>query len=412
MRTTDVVVIGGGQAGLAVSRELTATGIDHVVLERGRVADRWRHRGWHSLSLITPRWMTRLPHWRWTGPDPDGFMTRAEIVAFLDGYARSFAAPVVEHAQVRSVAARGDGFHVATVDDGWCARAVVVATGHCAVPHVLAVGGLHPSLLSLATDDYREPAALPDGGVLVVGASASGVQVADELRAAGRDVVLAVGEHSRVPRTYRGREIMRWLELLGVGERPRSAMPASAHGTEEPSMQLVGRPDRREVDLRSLQDRGVVLAGRLVAADGVRVRFADDLFATTTRADDRLRSVLARVDVHADRAGAPADTTGGVLPVTVRDAPRELDLRARGISTVLWATGYSRSYPWLDVPVLDPRGEIRHDAGRTPVPGLHVVGMSWQTRRSSTWIDGVGADARIVADDVADHVGARAPALV
>lgn len=177
-------------------------------------------------------------------------------------------------------------------------------------------------------------------------------------------------------------------------------------------MQLVGRPDRREVDLRSLQDRGVVLAGRLVAADGVRVRFADDLFATTTRADDRLRSVLARVDVHADRAGAPADTTGGVLPVTVRDAPRELDLRARGISTVLWATGYSRSYPWLDVPVLDPRGEIRHDAGRTPVPGLHVVGMSWQTRRSSTWIDGVGADARIVAHDVADHVGARAPALV
>lgn len=409
MHTTRVAVVGAGQAGLAVSRLLTGAGVEHVVLEQGEVADRWRTRGWDSLRLLTPRWMSRLPHWSWTGPDPHGYMTRSEVVDYLTGYAATFAAPVVPGAKVLSLHPRGDGFALVTTAGTWCAQDVVLATGHCAearVPDLAA--SLAGTLHQVTADLYRRPAALPDGGVLVVGASASGVQVADELRAAGRDVLLAVGNHTRLPRLYRGRDVLAWLSALGTLDRERDSLPDPALAPHEPSMQLVGRDVPREMDLATLQSRGVRLAGRLTAADGARVGFADDLVRTTRDADRRLARLLARVDALADAADAPPPAPAPPTAARVDGAPTTVDLRAEGIRSVVWATGHRRPLPWLHVPVLGPDGEVRQRAGRTPVPGLWVVGAAWQTRRSSSMLDGVRHDAALVVDAIVDRLAGTA----
>lgn len=410
MRTTRVAVVGAGQAGLAVSRLLTSAGVDHVLLESGDIADRWRTRGWDSLRLLTPRWLSRLPAWSWDGPDPHGYMSRDEVVGYLAAYAASFGAPVVRGAEVRSVRADDDGFVVVTTAGTWRAHDVVLATGHCAAPHVPGVGRSLPrGLHQVAADSYRRPADLPSGGVLVVGASASGVQVADELTAAGRDVLLSVGSHTRLPRRYRGRDVLAWLSALGTLDRPRDSLADPGPTPHESSMQLVGRDAPREMDLASLQSRGVRLAGRLLAAHGSRALFADDLSATTQDADARLTRLLARVDVIADAADAPASDPAGPVAARTAGAPTELDLRRTGVRSVVWATGYRRPVPWLHLPVLGPDGEIRHRAGRTPVPGLWVVGAAWQTRRSSAMLDGVRHDAALVAEGIVARLAGATP---
>ena len=256
---------------------------------------------------------------------------------------------------------------------------------------------------------YRNPRGLPDGGVLVVGASATGVQLADELAAAGRPVVLAVGRHSRLPRRYRGMDIFWWLERIGSLDRTIDEMADPASARREPSLQLVGRPDHADLDLATLQAVGVELAGRLVAVDGSAVRFARDLPSTVAAVDERRRRLLASIDAHIDATGLAAEVLDPVppRPVAVGDEPEHLDLRARGITTVIWATGHRRSYPWLALPVLDAAGEIRQRRGVTPVPGLYVLGQRFQHRRSSSFIDGVGRDAI----DIADHLTGRTPAI-
>src|SRR5215212_4602563 len=216
MKSTDVVIVGAGQAGLAMSRCLAAAGVDHVVLERRDIAERWRSERWDSLRLLTPNWLTRLPGWRYEGPDPNGFMTMPEVVRFLGDYAKSFSSPVHANTTVQSITSHEGGYRVATDAGVWTARSVVVATGHCDRPLVPAAASrLSTRVHQLTPPEYRRPEDLPEGGVLVVGASASGVQIAEELRRSGREVVLAVGRHVRVPRRYRGRDIMWWLDRAG-----------------------------------------------------------------------------------------------------------------------------------------------------------------------------------------------------
>jgi len=401
MSDIPVAVIGAGQAGLAVSHLLTGAGVGHVVLERGRAAQRWDSYSWESLRLLTPNWLSRLPGHRYTGPEPAGFMSAAEVAGYLRCYA--VGAPVVEGAEVVSVRGCGAGYRVLTVAGSWSARVVVVATGWCDLPRVPAVA-LGARIEQLTPVTYRNPTTLPDGGVLVVGASASGVQLADELVGAGRSVVLAVGGHSRMPRRYRCRDIMWWLDAIGVLDQRLDERRSPA----ERSLQLVGRADGREVDLRALQDRGVALTGRLTGIDGHRLRFADDLAETTGRADARLVDVLRRVDAVARTAGL-ADEIEAASPIRgVRTEPTvsALDLRQAGIGTVIWATGYRRTYPWLHLPVLDQAGEIRHRGGATAVPGLYVIGMRWQSRRNSANLDGVRHDAVTVVSRVLEHLGA------
>lgn len=415
MPTVHTLVIGAGQAGLAVSRCLTDRSVEHVVLERGHLADRWRSNRWESLHLLTPNWASRLPGWSYRGPEPSGFMAAAEVAAYLSDYAASFDAPVQEETPVLSVEpADGSGFVVRTPEATWQAGQVVIATGWCAEPHVpRPAERLDPRIAQLTPATYRRPDALDEGGVLVVGASASGVQLADELVRAGRDVVLAAGGHSRVPRRYRGLDIWWWLDRIGTFAVTIDEVADPLRSRDEGSLQLVGRRDGRDVDLPALQSLGVELTGRLAAVDDDRVHLASDLAANTAAADDRLRRMLDRIDAHILAHGLDAEVLPAERPRPVlapERAPERLDLRRRGISTVVWATGYTRPYPWLRVPVLDASGEIAHRRGVTPVPGLYVLGQRFQHRRDSNFLDGVGRDAAYVAEHLTERIAGPAAA--
>ena len=398
MKQTDTIIIGGGQAGLAMSRCLAGEGIDHVVLERGRIAERWRSERWDSLRLLSPNWHTRLPGFRYRGADQDGFMTMPEIISYFEQYAQSFSAPVQDETTVLSVKRSDTGYRVRTNRGDWEAPSVVVATGHCDLPFVpKAAAGLSPRVHQLVPSKYKNTEQLPNGGVLVVGASASGIQLAQEIHHSGRPVTRAVGRHTRMPRRYRGRDIAWWLETSGIlGERAEQAFDLES-ARHQPSLQLVGTPDHRTIDLGVLQDEGVRLVGRVDGADDSRVWLRNDLERNIEAAEQKLDRVLDRIDGFIDETRMAADAPSRRHAISVAAAPTELDLRDSGISTVLWATGYRRRYPWLRVPVLNIRGEIIHEGGVTPAPGFYAIGLNFQRTRKSSFIDGVGNDARAVA---------------
>jgi putative flavoprotein involved in K+ transport len=418
MNRVDVLVVGAGHAGLAVSRLLTDAGRDHVVVDRGRVAESWRTRRWESLRLLTPSWMTRLPGWTYQGADPDGFMRSMELVNHLEAYAESFGAPVLHSTTVLDVRrhddgpGRGhDGYRVVTDQGTWLAGSVVVATGHCdrpAMPDFAA--DLPVGIQQLSPLSYRNPDEVASGAVLVVGASASGVQIADELAAAGRDVVLSAGRHTRAPRRYRERDIMWWLSTTGQLDRTVDDVADQAAARSEPSMQIVGRDDGRDVGLAELHSRGVRVVGRTLgwvgSSEGLDrggfLRLGEDLPGTTAAADDGLRRLLDRFDRCAPSLGLTGHGHDSDRPAAVAlpPAPDRLDLAAEKVGAVVWATGLRSSYPWLRLPVLDRHGRIRQRLGATPSPGLFVIGQRFQQRRDSSFIDGARHDARHIVDAI------------
>ena len=403
MRTTDTLILGGGQAGLALSRCLTDLGCDHLVIERGRIAERWHSERWNSLRLLTPNWMTRLPGWAYDGPEPDGFMTAPEVASFFGRYAASFDAPVHQHTTVQHVTTDADGFVVTTSDGRFRSENVVIATGWCDQPAIPVVAShLSRRIHQVVPADYRSPDDVPAGGVLVVGASATGVQLADELHRSGRHVTIAVGSHSRIPRRYRGLDIFRWLDLIGAFDKTIDDVGDVPAARSEPSLQLVGRDDHRPLDLATLQAGGVRLVGRLSGVDGTRVKLATNLGAVIDAADRQTARVLARIDAAIERCGLAAEVFDAepIPRVTAMSVPDSLDLDAAGISTIVWATGHRRPYPWLDLPILDRHGEICQYRGVTPVPGAYVLGQRFQHYRNSNFIDGVGRDARYVAERI------------
>lgn len=403
MKRIDVAIVGGGQAGLAMSRCLVELGVDHVVLERGRIAERWRSERWDSLRLLTPNWMTRLPGLRYEGPDPDGFMTAAELVRTFEGYARSFSAPVETEISVRAIVPQDHGFELRTDRGDLGARAVVVATGHCDKPSVPALSAALPARVNqLVPSAYRNPGALPPGGVVVVGAAASGVQIAEELARAGREVTLAVGTHTRLPRVHRGHDVYWWMDAMGVLDEPRSSERPPL-----PSPQLIGRRDRRAIDLAALERLGVRIVGRVAAADGETVALGGNLEASVRDADERLDRLLARIDAFAASRGLASGGEPAHAPrLRRRTAPAALHLGRSGISTVVWATGFRRDHRLYPPGVVDGRGEVGSDGEQTALPGLYVLGMRDQRTRKSSFIDGVGDDARRVAARIAERLGA------
>ena len=342
------------------------------------------------------------PAWSYPGPDPDGYMAAPELVGYLEDYAGSFAAPVHENTTVELVEAAAGGLRVVTDQRTWLARNVIVATGtenRAYVPS--AASGIDPEIHQLTAARYSGPGQVPGGGVLVVGASASGVQIADELRRAGRPVVISVGRHARLPRRYRGRDILWWMERAGVLGQTIDQVHDARSARRAPSLQLSGRADH-PVGLDALAARGVQ-AGRPAGRGG---RPAAELRRRPARHDRRERRrgwsgccapSTATSPTGAARAPGPADPPA---PFTAPAGPAELDLRRAGISTVIWATGYQPAYPWLRVPVLDRHGEIVHHRGVTSVPGLYVLGLKFLYRRNSSFIDGVASDARFVAAHV------------
>lgn len=413
MECVDTVVIGAGHAGLAVSRLLSALAHEHVVLERGRVGERWRSERWDSLHLLTPNWMTRLPGFSYRGPDPDGYLSAAAFADYLNRYASSFYAPVVEQTTVEEVSrARPSRRYRVVTDRGtWQAKNIVVATGPHGTPHIPpAVRAGEPGPVEVVSaQDYRSPAQLPPGGVLVVGASSSGVQIAYELARADRSVILSVGRHTRMPRRYRGMDIFWWLEGTGRLARTIDDMPDATAARRETSLQLAGRNGSelfaQNLDLAVLQANGVRLAGRLERISGGRAWFRGDLDETVGAADRRMHRFLDAVDDHVRRAGLSREVWEPVRPrpVELPTPAACLNLRAQPIGTIVLATGYRPHHPWLHLPVTARDGSIEQYRGVTTAPGVYVVGQRFQHRRDSGFIDG----ARHDADAVVRHLLSR-----
>jgi len=400
MTRIDTVVLGAGHAGLAVSKLLCRAGREHVVLERGRVGERWRSERWDSLHLLSPNWMTRLPGWR-SQAAPDAYSSAGEVVRLLDRYAASFDAPVVESANVEevSLAPRMSGYLVVTDRGTWRARQIVAATGPHGTPALPGVvtAGVPGPVEVITSQRYRNPAQLPAGGVLVVGSSASGVQIADELARAGRSVLLSCGRHQRMPRRYRGMDIFWWLEKTGRLARTIDQMPDAAAARREPSVQLSGR-DGETLDLPALQDIGVRLAGRLDRLAGGTAWFRDDLGDTMTAADRRMHRFLDTIDRLVADTGRCDQVPPPVRPRSIEPppTPARLNLRAERIGTILLATGFRPHHPWLRLPVTAADGSIAQYRGVTAAPGLYVVGQRFQHRRDSAFIDGARHDAEAV----------------
>jgi putative flavoprotein involved in K+ transport len=407
MLKTTTIVVGAGQCGLAMSRCLADRSIDHVVLERGEVAHSWRTQRWDSLRLLTPNWMTRLPGYAYRGDDPDGYLAATDVVELIEGYAKESAAPVRANTTVTSVRQADRGYLVQTDQDVWHARSVVLAPGASTVAKVPALqGGVPADITTLTAADYRNPSQLPDGGVLVVGASASGVQIAGELHGSGRPVTLAVGEHVRMPRTYRGKDILWWMDAAGLLDERYDQIPDLARARNLPSMQLIGSPERITVDLNSLSQLGVQLVGRLAGIrDGI-AQFSGSWPNMFALADLKLERLLDTIDAWAtqaglDGSGPPERFAPTAIPAA---APLTLDLGSGAIRTILWATGFRPDLSWLDVEVFDRKDRVRHDGGVTASPGLYLMGMPFLRRRKSTLIDGAAADAADLSGHLARYL--------
>ncbi|MEV5408117.1 NAD(P)-binding domain-containing protein [Thermopolyspora sp. NPDC052614] len=403
------VVVGAGHTGLAASHFLTERSIDHVVLERGEVANSWRRERWDSLRLLTPNWQSRLPGFHYEGPDPDGYMTMDEIAEFIERYAAHCRAPVRTGTNVTSVRRTDDGYHVTTSRGEIRCRTVVIAGGACNRPVVPGLSeGVPPHIEQVTPFDYREPGRLPDGGVLVVGASATGVQLAAELRRTGRQVILSVGEHVRLPRTYRGRDVLWWMDASGVWDQRYDEVDDLTRARRLPSPQLVGTPERTTLDLNALTDMGVEPVGRWAALRDGRALFSGGLRNVFSLADLKMNRLLDTFDEWSRTTGhdAEVDAPERYEPTRVPESARlQLDLRGGEIRTIVWATGFRPDYTWLDVPVVDEKGRLRHDGGVVvDSPGLYALGLPVLRRRRSTFINGIEADAHEVIDHLAGHL--------
>lgn len=412
IRDVSTLVVGAGHAGLAVSSCLSERSIDHVLLERGDVANSWATGRWDSLRLLTPNWMNRLPGYQYEGSDPDGFMTMPEVIDYIRGYAKVAEAPVQTSTSVTSLRP-GDGrFHVHTSEGEWTARSVVLASGACNVPAVPEVAARLPEGVdSITPAEYRNPDQLADGGVLIAGASATGIQLAEEIHRSGRPVTLAVGGHVRAPRRYRGRDVLWWLDATGILDEGYEQIDDLVRARNIPSFQLVGTPEHSTLDLNALQAIGVRLVGKLAEIRDGTALFSGSLRNQCNLADLKLGRLLDSIDEWATAHGLD-----GECPPPERfddtyveeSPPLMLDLRRGEIKTVLWATGYRPDFSWLDAPVLDHKGYVRHDGGVTPEAGLYVIGMPFLRRRKSTLIDGAEGDARAITTHLAGYLAETA----
>ena len=406
MRIT-TVVIGAGHAGLAMSYHLTSRSIDHVVLERGEVANSWKTERWDSLRLLTPNSQSRLPGYRYEGDDPDGFMTMREVVDFIGGFAAFIDAPVRTQTEVVRVRLHDDGYRIVTAQGGELqCRALVIASGACNLPVVPALREAVPVSIACFTPfDYRNAQSLRDGGVLVVGASATGVQLADEIRRSGRRVLLSVGEHVRLPRKYRGRDVLWWMEASGIWNQRYDEMDDIERARKLPSPQLVGSPERATLDLNALSAAGVEIVGRLAAVRDGRALFSGGLYNQFALADLKMNRLLESFDEWAEQAAVDVLPPERFEPTRAPQAPRlHLDLASGQIRSIVWATGFKPDYRWLDVPVLDRKGRLQHDGGVVAAPRLYAIGLPVLRRRKSTFIHGAEDDARDVVERLAQDL--------
>ncbi|KAM9864387.1 putative oxidoreductase CzcO [Leucobacter aridicollis] len=399
---TEVLVVGGGQAGVAMSEHLTQRGIDHIVVERNRVAENWRTARWDSLVANGPAWHDRFPSMAFEGVAADEFAPKDAVADYLETYAKAFCSPIRTGVSVTSVRRNehGAGFTAHTSEGTITARYVVAATGAFQNPAIPPLVPDDAPLTQIHSSTYRNPDQLPAGGVLVVGAGSSGVQIAAELRRAGREVTLAVGPHDRPPQRYRGRAFVWWLGTLGLWQ---AAAPAA--GSEHVTIAVSGADGGHTVDFRDLAADGIRLVGRASGYSNGTLTFDDDLAANIERGDSNYLAILQAADAYIARNGLdlpeePEAHNLGPLPADALDPIRELDIAAAGITSIVWATGFKSDYSWLQVDALDERGLPRHQRGVSSEPGVYFLGLPWQSSRGSTFIWGVWHDAKYLADQI------------
>ncbi|MFC6488673.1 flavin-containing monooxygenase [Nitratireductor sp. GCM10026969] len=399
----DTLVVGGGQAGLAMSEHLSKCGVPHLVLERHRIAERWRSERWDSLVTNGPAWHDRFPGMEFPDTDPDAFVPKEEVADYFVAYAEQIAAPVrcgVEVKEVRRNIGR-PGFRVETSEGAIEANNVVVATGPFQRPIIPAVVPEDAGPLQIHSSAYRNPGQLPEGAVLVVGAGSSGVQIADELLRAGKRVYLSVGPHDRPPRAYRQRDFCWWLGVLGKWDAQ-----TPGPGTEHVTISVSGARGGHTVDFRRLAAQGMTLVGLTESyKDGV-LTFASDLAENLARGDANYMSLLDEADAYVARNGLdlPEEPDARKIeadPPCVTDPIRELSLAEAGITSIIWATGFAVDYSWLKIDAFDEKGKPRHQRGVSVEPGIYFLGLPWQSRRGSSFIWGVWHDARYLADQIA-----------
>ena len=402
------IIIGAGQAGLAASRCLDERGIDHLILERGDIANSWRKERWQSLKLLTPNWQTALPGHGYQGDDPEGFMGVGELVSFLDDYANRISAPVVTSTTVEAVSPMENGYRVSTNRGVWHCRTVIMASGAFNIPVLPRFASALPSGIdSLTPHDYRSPAELREGGVLVVGASATGLQLAREIQHSGRPVTLCTGEHVRMPRRYRGRDILHWMHSMGLLDEGYREVEDINRARRLPSAQLVGSNTHSDLDLNSLTDEGVKLVGRLAGMHNDKLQFSGALANVCKMGDLKMNRLLASIDDwiserDLDQAVTPAQEF--IATDSGSKQTLSMSLSTGEISTVVWACGFRPDYSWLKVPVLDRKNRLVHDGGITAAPGLYAMGLPFMRRRKSSFIFGAGDDARDICDHLSAHV--------
>ena len=398
----EALIVGGGQAGLAMSMHLSSHGVPHLVLERGRIAERWRSERWDSLVANGPAWHDRFPGLEYSDCDPDGFPSKEEIADYFVDYAAKISAPIrcgVNVTEVRRIDS-GPGFRVETSDGVFQTSYLVAATGPFQRPVIPAIGSSDAGIVQLHSNSYRNPDQLPTGAVLVVGGGSSGVQIADELLRAGRRVYLSVSSHGRPPRSYRGRDFVWWLGVLNKWDM--EALPGSRHTT----IAVSGAQGGQTVDFRRLADQGMTLLGTTKSFDGGVLAFAADLADNLARGDQDHRSLLDEADAYVRDYGVDLleEPTARELrpdPSCVTDPILELNVAETGIRSIVWATGFALDFSWIKTGAVDANGQPLHHRGVSAEPGIYFIGLPWQTRRGSSFIWGVWYDAKYVADHIA-----------
>src|SRR5262245_2327419 len=400
MERVDTLVIGGGQAGLSMSHMLSQRGRPHLVLERGRIAERWRSERWHGLRFQFPNWSVTLPDFPFQHNDADGFATSVEIVDYLERYAARQKSPIRCGIDVTALRrqASGDGYLALTPAGSIGASNVVIATGpyqRALVPDLLE--GADP-LVQLHASAYKAPEQLPPGAVLIVGAGASGAQIAEELVRAGRKVYLSVGRHKRMPRRYRGRDLIWWLTEMGLDQTP-----VERRGADATLPLITGADGGHTIDFRAFAKEGITLLGRLRGARGETLQFAGDLGDSLAYGDAAYDAFLDSVDAHIEekRMALPLEPTARTRlpdPPCLMDPIRQLDIGHTQLGSLIWATGYTFDFSWIDLPVLTAQGYPRHQRGIAPLPGLYFVGLPWLSKMNSSFLSGVGDDAARLAD--------------
>ena len=410
---TSVIVVGGGQSGLAISHCLTQRGIDHLVLEKHRLGYEWRERRWDTFCLVTPNWQCDLPGFPYRGPAPHGFMGKSDIVAYLEDYARAFSPPLHEGVTVTSVRPGRAGTFEVTIADGGGATSelgadeIVIATGGYHIPTIPRLAERLPDhVVQLHSSAYKTPAALPPGEILVVGTGQSGCQIAEDLHLAGRRVHLCVGGAPRTARRYRGRDVVDWLEAMGYYRMPVHEHPLKERVRAKANHYVTGRDGGRDIDLRLRAREGMRLYGRLTRVQGGVLAFASDLKQNLDHADAVAESIKTSIDKFIADKGIDAPSEPRYVPVwEPSEDVTSLDLGKTPISAVIWSTGFRADHRFLELPVFDGRGEPVHERGVTPVAGLYFLGLPWLHTWGSGRFSGVGLDARHIADHIEQRRG-------